>query len=136
MTTSGLEIDTVALLTSWLTADFSYTYLNSEYEKFTEGSCYFGRTPDDLAAKGKEILFGLGSAYAHADPGTLFSVPSDEGRPIIDPVPGAFTPHATGATLASIFLLVPVCNRLDRKRIAVARDLAEQLAQLLERHRI
>jgi iron complex outermembrane receptor protein len=46
VTTSGLEIDTVALLTSWLTADFAYTYLDAEYDKFTEGACYFGRAPD------------------------------------------------------------------------------------------
>ncbi|MEH6568834.1 MAG: TonB-dependent receptor [Halioglobus sp.] len=50
VTTSGLEIDTVALLTSWLTVDFSYTYVDSEYQKFTEGSCYYGRTPDDPVA--------------------------------------------------------------------------------------
>ncbi len=49
VTTSGLEIDTVALLTSWLTADFSYTYLDTEYEEFTQGACYFGRAPDNPA---------------------------------------------------------------------------------------
>ena len=33
-----------------MTADFSYTYLDAEYEEFTQGSCYFGRTPDDPVA--------------------------------------------------------------------------------------
>jgi iron complex outermembrane receptor protein len=50
VSSSGLEIDTVALLTSWLTADFSYTYLDTQYEKFAEGACHFGRTPDDIQA--------------------------------------------------------------------------------------
>ncbi|MEH6583844.1 MAG: TonB-dependent receptor [Halioglobus sp.] len=50
VTTSGLEIDTVALLTSWLTVDFSYTYLDAKYEEFSTGSCYFGRAPDNPVA--------------------------------------------------------------------------------------
>ncbi len=49
VTTSGLEIDMVALLAPWLTADFSYTYLDAQYDDFAGGSCYFGRTPDNPA---------------------------------------------------------------------------------------
>ena len=85
VTTSGLEIDTVALLTSWLTADFSYTYLNAEYDKFTQGACYFGRTPDDpvvgtcdlsgetlpLAAENR-LHLGL-SGYWNVGSGELYS---------------------------------------------------------------
>jgi len=37
----GLELDMVAVLAEWLTADFSYAYLDAEYRKFTHGPCAF-----------------------------------------------------------------------------------------------
>jgi iron complex outermembrane recepter protein len=42
--TQGLELDAVAAVTTWLTADFSYTYLDAEYKSFTNGPCYFPNT--------------------------------------------------------------------------------------------
>ena len=52
VSSSGLEVDNVALLTSWLTADFAYTYLDTQYENFTEGACHIGWRNDsfDIAA--------------------------------------------------------------------------------------
>lgn len=37
--TQGIELDMVALVAEWLTIDFSYTYLDSEYDKFANGPC-------------------------------------------------------------------------------------------------
>ena len=48
MVTKGFELDIMALPTDWLTLDYSYTYLDAEYEKFTMGPCHFGRPPDSL----------------------------------------------------------------------------------------
>src|SRR4030095_2875136 len=43
----GLEADLTARLTDDLTLDLSATYAEATYERYTQGSCYTGRTPDD-----------------------------------------------------------------------------------------
>jgi outer membrane receptor protein involved in Fe transport len=43
----GLEADITARLTEDLTLDLSATYATATYEKYTQGSCYTGRAPDD-----------------------------------------------------------------------------------------
>lgn len=43
----GLEADLTAKLSEGLTLDLSGTYADATYERYTQGSCYTGRTPDD-----------------------------------------------------------------------------------------
>lgn len=47
MMTRGLEIDSTAILAKWLQMDVSATFLKAKYDRFTNGPCYFGKTPDD-----------------------------------------------------------------------------------------
>ena len=43
----GLEADLTARLSEGFTLDLSATYAEATYERYTQGSCYTGRTPDD-----------------------------------------------------------------------------------------
>jgi len=43
----GLEADLTARLSEGFTLDLSATYADATYERYTQGSCYTGRTPDD-----------------------------------------------------------------------------------------
>jgi len=43
----GLEADLTARLSEGFTLDLSGTYAEATYERYTQGSCYTGRTPDD-----------------------------------------------------------------------------------------
>lgn len=78
----GIELDILALVSEWLTVDFSYTYLDAEYDKFTNGPCappavgncdLSGRTMP--FAPGDRLHLGLlgtwdagdGELYARAD---------------------------------------------------------------------
>jgi iron complex outermembrane recepter protein len=45
----GLEADLTARLTDGITLDVSATYADASYEKYTQGSCYTSRVPDDAA---------------------------------------------------------------------------------------
>lgn len=43
----GIEADITMQLTDDLRADLSVTYAHAEYDEYTQGSCYTGRTPTD-----------------------------------------------------------------------------------------
>jgi outer membrane receptor protein involved in Fe transport len=43
----GLEADLTARLSKGFTLDLSATYAEATYERYTQGSCYTGHTPDD-----------------------------------------------------------------------------------------
>jgi iron complex outermembrane recepter protein len=43
----GLEADLTAKLSEGFSLDLSATYAEATYERYTQGSCYTGRTPDD-----------------------------------------------------------------------------------------
>jgi outer membrane receptor protein involved in Fe transport len=45
--TQGIELDGSVRPVEGLTLDYAVTYLDAEYDKFTQGACYFGRTPTD-----------------------------------------------------------------------------------------
>jgi len=45
--TQGIEFDGSVRPREWVTFDYAVTYLDAEYDKFTQGACYFGRTPTD-----------------------------------------------------------------------------------------
>jgi len=45
--TQGIELDGSVRPVTGLTIDYAVTYLDAEYDKFTRGACYFGRTPTD-----------------------------------------------------------------------------------------
>jgi outer membrane receptor protein involved in Fe transport len=45
--TQGIEIDGSVRPVEGLTFDYAITYLDAEYDEFTQGACYFGRTPTD-----------------------------------------------------------------------------------------
>lgn len=49
--TQGVEIDGRVRPLAGLSIDYAVTYLDTEYDKFTQGACYFGRTPTNLAAR-------------------------------------------------------------------------------------
>jgi outer membrane receptor protein involved in Fe transport len=49
--TQGIEIDGTVRPTDGLTFDYAITYLDAEYDKFTQGACYFGRTPTNAAER-------------------------------------------------------------------------------------
>ncbi|HEY5761050.1 MAG TPA: TonB-dependent receptor, partial [Steroidobacter sp.] len=51
----GVEMDLTASVTDDLTLDLSATYANATYEKYTQGSCYTGRTPDDPVTGGCDL---------------------------------------------------------------------------------
>ncbi|MET0659905.1 MAG: TonB-dependent receptor [Steroidobacteraceae bacterium] len=51
----GVEMDLTASLTNDLTLDLSATYADASYEKYTQGSCYTGRTPDDPVTGGCDL---------------------------------------------------------------------------------
>jgi iron complex outermembrane receptor protein len=43
----GLELSGLLLLTDSLTASLDLAYIDSVYDKYTGGQCYYGRTPDN-----------------------------------------------------------------------------------------
>jgi iron complex outermembrane receptor protein len=45
--TQGIELDGSVRPVEGLTLDYAITYLDAEYDEFTQGACYFGRTPTD-----------------------------------------------------------------------------------------
>ncbi|MBL8537942.1 MAG: TonB-dependent receptor [Hyphomonadaceae bacterium] len=45
VTTQGVELDGDWRPNDWLTFDYSAAYLDSQYDQFTSGACYFGRVP-------------------------------------------------------------------------------------------
>jgi outer membrane receptor protein involved in Fe transport len=45
--TQGIELDGSVRPVTGLTIDYAITYLDAEYDEFTRGACYFGRTPTD-----------------------------------------------------------------------------------------
>jgi outer membrane receptor protein involved in Fe transport len=49
VTTEGFEFDLTAMITNSLLADLSATYAIAEYDAYTRGACYPGRTPDEPA---------------------------------------------------------------------------------------
>ena len=49
VTSQGVEIDLIAQLTDTLVAELNGTYARTEYDDFTEGLCYAGRTPTNVA---------------------------------------------------------------------------------------
>ena len=99
VSSKGFEIDTVALLSEWLTLDFSYTYADTKYERFTHGPCYFGKPAESaegtcdlsgrslpLAPKNRYHLGAMGQwakadgeTYARVDYSWTDSVETDNG---------------------------------------------------------
>ena len=59
VTTKGLEIDSTVVLTQWLQMNASATFLDAKSDRFTNGPCYFGKTPDN-PADGTCLLDGEG----------------------------------------------------------------------------
>ncbi len=49
--TQGIELDGSVRPVSGLTIDYAVTYLDAEYDEFTQGACYFGRTPTNAAER-------------------------------------------------------------------------------------
>jgi outer membrane receptor protein involved in Fe transport len=49
--TQGIEIDGSVRPTDWVTFNYAVAYLDTEYDKFTQGACYFGRTPTNPAER-------------------------------------------------------------------------------------
>ena len=49
MTSKGLELESSAVLAEWLQLDVSATFLDADYDQFSSGPCFFGRTPDNPA---------------------------------------------------------------------------------------
>jgi outer membrane receptor protein involved in Fe transport len=49
--TQGIELDGSVRPVTGLTIDYAVTYLDAEYDKFTNGACYFGRTPTNAAER-------------------------------------------------------------------------------------
>jgi outer membrane receptor protein involved in Fe transport len=49
--TQGIELDGRVRPATGLSIDYAVTYLDAEYEKFTQGACYFGRTPTNAVAR-------------------------------------------------------------------------------------
>jgi outer membrane receptor protein involved in Fe transport len=45
--TQGIELDGSVRPFAGMTIDYAIAYLDAEYDKFTQGACYFGRTPTD-----------------------------------------------------------------------------------------
>jgi iron complex outermembrane receptor protein len=44
----GVELDGIALLSDALTGTFGVSWVDAEYAKYTEGSCYPGKAPDNM----------------------------------------------------------------------------------------
>jgi outer membrane receptor protein involved in Fe transport len=49
--TQGIELDGSVRPVTGLTIDYAITYLDAEYDEFTQGACYFGRTPTNAAER-------------------------------------------------------------------------------------
>ncbi|MCM2313099.1 MAG: TonB-dependent receptor, partial [Steroidobacteraceae bacterium] len=49
--TQGIELDGSVRPVTGVTIDYAVTYLDAEYDKFTQGACYFGRTPTNPAER-------------------------------------------------------------------------------------
>ena len=47
--TQGIELDGSVRPVAGLTLDYAVTYLDAEYDEFTQGACYYGRTPTNVA---------------------------------------------------------------------------------------
>jgi outer membrane receptor protein involved in Fe transport len=47
----GIELDGSVRPLVGLTLDYAVTYLDAEYDEFTNGACYFGRTPTNAAER-------------------------------------------------------------------------------------
>jgi iron complex outermembrane recepter protein len=47
----GIELDGSVRPVAGLTLDYAVTYLDAKYDKFTQGACYFGRTPTNPAER-------------------------------------------------------------------------------------
>jgi outer membrane receptor protein involved in Fe transport len=73
----GIEIDGSVRPVAGLTLDYAVTYLDAEYDEFTQGACYFGRTPTNAAERtcdlsgetlpnAPEWRTNLGLQYEHA----------------------------------------------------------------------
>ncbi len=51
VTTQGVELDGSVRPIAGLTFDYAVTYLDAQYDKFTQGACYFGRTPTNATER-------------------------------------------------------------------------------------
>jgi outer membrane receptor protein involved in Fe transport len=47
----GIELDGSVQPLEGLTLDYAVTYLDAEYDEFTQGACYYGRTPTNAAER-------------------------------------------------------------------------------------
>ena len=47
----GIELDGSVRPLEGLTLDYAVTYLDAEYDEFTQGACYYGRTPTNAAER-------------------------------------------------------------------------------------
>ncbi len=45
----GIEIDSVVLLSESLSANVNFAYIDAQYDSYSGGQCYYGRTPDNAA---------------------------------------------------------------------------------------
>ena len=59
----GLEADLTARVTDDLTLDLSATYAEATYERYTQGSCYTGRTPT-IRRRARAICRAQGLPFA------------------------------------------------------------------------
>ena len=75
--TQGIELDGSVRPYAGLTLDYAVTYLDAQYDKFTQGACYFGRTPTnatertcdlsgDTLPNAPDWRTNLGLQYEHA----------------------------------------------------------------------
>lgn len=49
--TQGVELDGSVRPREWVTFDYALTYLDAQYDTFTQGACYFGRTPTNAVER-------------------------------------------------------------------------------------
>jgi outer membrane receptor protein involved in Fe transport len=49
--TQGIELDGSVRPLTGLTLDYAVTYVDAQYDEFTQGACYFGRTPTNAAER-------------------------------------------------------------------------------------
>jgi iron complex outermembrane receptor protein len=51
VTVNGIEVDTTMILSEHIMATVNLAYIDTLYDKYTSGQCYYGRTPDNDAGQ-------------------------------------------------------------------------------------
>ena len=47
VTVDGLEFDSTVILTEWLSANFNLAYIDTIFDEYEGGQCFYGQTPDN-----------------------------------------------------------------------------------------